>query len=95
LDTGDAKSTGNLRKHAKRCWGEEIVAAADKAKNANDVRNTTIKGCLNLESITAAFERTGKGKVSYSHRQHTTTEARAEIVRWVSENMRPFSIVGD
>jgi hypothetical protein len=95
LDTGDAKSTGNLRKHAKRCWGEEIVAAADKAKNANDVRNTTIKGCLNLESITAAFERTGKGKVSYSHRQHTTTEARAEIVRWVSKNMRPFSIVGD
>ena len=78
LDKGDAKSTGNLRKHAKRCWGEEIVAAADKAKNASEVRQTTIKGRLNLESITAAFERTGKGKVSYSHWQHTTTESRCD-----------------
>ena len=67
-----------MRKHAKRCWGDEMVAAADKAKNANDVRNTTIKGSLNLQSITAAFERTGKGKVSYSHRQHTATESRCD-----------------
>ena len=28
LDTGDAKSTSNLCKHAKICWGEEAVAAA-------------------------------------------------------------------
>jgi hypothetical protein len=30
LDTSDAKSTSNLRKHAKICWGEEVVASADK-----------------------------------------------------------------
>jgi len=30
LDTTDAKSTSNLRKHAKFCWGEEAVAAADQ-----------------------------------------------------------------
>ena len=30
LDTTDAKSTGNLRKHAKVCWGDETVAAVDK-----------------------------------------------------------------
>src|ERR1700722_4132640 len=35
LDTGDCKSTSNLRKHAKICWGEEAVAAAD---NTKDVR---------------------------------------------------------
>lgn len=29
LDTTDAKSTGNLRKHVKS-WGDETVAAADK-----------------------------------------------------------------
>jgi hypothetical protein len=64
-------------------------------------------------SITAAFEKSGKGKVTFSHRQHTKTEAkyvhghidlhkklklccnRAEIVRWVSENLRPFKIVSD
>jgi hypothetical protein len=33
LDTGDAKSTGNLRKHAKLCWGEEAVTAADSMKD--------------------------------------------------------------
>jgi hypothetical protein len=95
LDTGDAKSTGNLRKHAKKCWGDEIVALADKAKTAKDVRKTTVKGTLNPQSITAAFERNGKGKVTYSYRQHTKAELKAEIVRWVSESMRPFDIVED
>jgi hypothetical protein len=95
LDTGDAKSTGNLRKHAKKCWGDEVVASADKAKDAKEVRDTTIKGSLDPQSITAVFERKGKGKVTYSHRQHTKTESKAEIVRWVSESMRPFEIVED
>lgn len=70
------KSTGNMWKHAKRCWGDEVVASADKAKNANEVRATTIKGFLDPKSITAAFEQKGKGKVTYSHRQHMKTKAR-------------------
>jgi hypothetical protein len=95
LDTGDAKSTSNLRKHAKKCWGDAVVASADKAKTAREVRDTNIKGYLNPQSITAAFERKGKGKVTYSHRQLTKTESKAEIVRWVCESMRPFDIVED
>jgi len=74
LDTNDAKSTSNLRKHAKRCWGDDIIATVDKAKNAKEVRATTVSGALDPESIMAAFERTGKGKVTYSHRQHTKAE---------------------
>jgi len=70
------KSTGNLWKHAKRCLGAEVVATADKAKSAKEVCVTTVKGILNLQSITATFERTGKGKVMYSHKQHIKTEAR-------------------
>ena len=31
FDMSDAKSTGNLRKHARLCWGVETVAAADEA----------------------------------------------------------------
>jgi hypothetical protein len=95
LDKGDARSTSNMRKHAKKCWSEEVVASADKANNADEVRWTTVKGSLNPQSITAVFERKGKGKVTYSHRQHTKLEARAEIVRWVSESKRPFNIVKD
>lgn len=74
LDTSDAKSTGNLRKHAKICWGVETVAAADETRNVNDAREALKK--VKDGSITEAFERVGKGKVTYSHRQHTTTQAR-------------------
>ncbi len=95
LDTSDAKSTSNLRKHTKKCWGNEIVATADKAKTTKEVWDTTVKGYLDPQSITAAFEWKGKGKVTYSYRQHTKTEAKAEIVRWVCESMRPFDIVKD
>jgi hypothetical protein len=113
LDKKDARSTSNMRKHAKNCWGADVVAAADKALNATEVRNTTVKGALQPGLITAAFERNGRGKVTYSHRQHTRAETRhvvrvttrfdaqlslscrAEIVRWVSENMRPLTIVED
>jgi hypothetical protein len=59
------------------------------------VQATTVWGILNPELITVAFERTGKGKVTYSHRQHTTTELRAEIVCWVAESKRPFKVVSD
>ena len=67
LDKGDSKSTSNMRKHTKKCWGDEVVALADKAKNANKIHATTIKGALDPQSITTAFERKGKGKVKYSH----------------------------
>jgi len=79
----------------KKCWGDEIITLADKAKTAKEVRDTAITGYLNPQSITAAFERKGKGKVTYSCRQHTRTESKAEIVRWVCESIRPFDIVKD
>ena len=40
----------------------------DACGAANDIKNTG--------SITAAFERKGKGKVTYSHRQHMKTETK-------------------
>jgi hypothetical protein len=58
-----------MRKHAKKCWGAETVELADKAKNAAEVRVTAVKGILDPQSITVAFERKGKGKVTFSHRQ--------------------------
>lgn len=74
LDTTDAKSTGNLRKHAKICWGEDVVAAADATKDVHAARQAL--GKYKDSSITAAFRRVSKGKVTYSHRQHTAAEAR-------------------
>jgi hypothetical protein len=37
LDTKDARSTGSLRRHAKVCWGSNIIDAVDSAINADEV----------------------------------------------------------
>ena len=76
LDTGDAKSTGNLRTHAKICWGEEAVTAADNMKDVRAAHEVLGKMKSFDLSITAAFRQISKDKVTYSHRQHTTAEAR-------------------
>ena len=76
LDKNDAKSTGNLRKHAKSCWGTKVVEAAGTVKTAAEARENVVKPLQINGSITAVFERTGKGKVTYSHTQHTKTETK-------------------
>ena len=58
----------------------------DNAKNSNEAREGVVEGLLTTGSITAAIEKSRKGKVTFSHRQHTKMEAKAEIVHWVSEN---------
>ncbi|KAG1749457.1 hypothetical protein EDB19DRAFT_1629468, partial [Suillus lakei] len=95
LDKKDARSTGNMRKHVKSCWGDAALTAADDAKDAKEVQTKIVTGILRDGSITESFERKGKGKVTYAHRQHTRTETRSELVRWVSESLRPFEIVKD
>jgi dihydroorotase len=76
LDKKDGKSTSNLQKHAKSCWGEDAVSTADNAKNANEACKGVVKSLLMMSSITATFEKSGKGKVTFLHRQHTKTEAK-------------------
>ncbi|KAF4612580.1 hypothetical protein D9613_012727 [Agrocybe pediades] len=93
LDKGDAKSTSNLKHHAIRCWGETLVEQAMKTANVESIREGLKDAKLVDGSITVVFKRNGKGKITYSHRQHTASQTRAEIVRWVSESMRPFNIV--
>ena len=97
MDTKDARSTSNMRKHVKSChgWGKAVLDAADSAKNAEEVREKIVKGILRDGSITEAFERKSNGKPTYSNRPHTRTEVKAEIVRWVCESIRPFDIVYD
>ncbi|KAG1763906.1 hypothetical protein EV702DRAFT_951416, partial [Suillus placidus] len=95
LDKKDAQSTGNMQKHVRACWGEDILMAADNAKDANEACTKIVGGFLRNRSITASFERKGKGQVTYSHCQHTCAETRAKIVKWVAESLRPFGIVKD
>jgi hypothetical protein len=76
LNTADATSTSNLRRHAKTCWGDETVAAAGCAKDVHAARAVLAKPMLRDGSITTAFERVANEKVTFSHRQHTKTESR-------------------
>jgi hypothetical protein len=74
LDKGDANSTGNLRSHVKKCWGGDALKAAEDAEDIDKARNDVVKSLNETGSINAAFERKGKGKVTYSNCQHTRTE---------------------
>lgn len=85
LDKKDAKSTGNLRRHAKSCWGVEVVSNADQAKDSTKVREALAKGNLKNGSITFAFEQ--MGKVAYSHRPHTREETRYVMCVWMHHNV--------
>ncbi|TFY76277.1 hypothetical protein EWM64_g7736 [Hericium alpestre] len=79
LDTGDTQSTRNMHKHIKKCWGEDVVHAISQAADATVAREKVVKNYLKNGSIMATFEHKNKGQVSYSHRQHTKTETKAEI----------------
>jgi len=74
-DKGDVKSTSGLRRHAKNCWGNETVKSADGTKALETAHAVLAKTMLRNGSITAEFECISQGKVSYSHRQHTSTES--------------------
>jgi hypothetical protein len=76
LDTKDAQSTGNMRKHVRKCWGEDVLKAADQARDVKEARENVVGSYVKNGSITAAFERKSKVIAVYSHRQHTKTETR-------------------
>jgi hypothetical protein len=78
LDKKDAKSTGNLRKHARICWGEETVQACDDTKDVLAARVALRQHNRRDGTVLAAFERVGnlKKKPTYSNRQHTKTEVK-------------------
>jgi hypothetical protein len=80
LNTADKGSTSNLRKHAKHCWGDDIIKKADELKDQLTLDNMweNLAEAKKGEdgSIVAFFDRKGKGKVKYMLRQHTYQEAR-------------------
>ncbi len=79
IDGNDSTSTSNLRTHIKKCvgWGPGTLEAIDKVNTKEEALKALQKVTRGeVASIKMAFERTGKGKVSYSTRQLTTTESR-------------------
>jgi hypothetical protein len=79
LDKGDKASTGNMRKHIRSCWGEDILSQVVEVKNIEAARDLIGNHTKN-GSITVSFKKKGKGKVTYSHRQHTRAETRYSVM---------------
>jgi hypothetical protein len=65
-DSKDKSSTANLKHHALRCFGEDVVNAAI-ARKEHTYRS---------RRILALFARKGKQLVKYLHRVHTNPEVR-------------------
>lgn len=76
LDTVDAKSTSNFRKHSKICRGKEVVEAADSTRDLASTRKALKKMKTANESVAEASQCAATVKVSFGHRLHTMTEAR-------------------
>ena len=79
LDTADKGSTSNMRKHAKHCWGEDVIKKADEPKEEltlDNIRESLAEAKKTQDgSIVVFFDRKVKGKVKYMLRQHTYKEA--------------------
>ena len=59
------------------CWGDEILCGADACGDLDSAREGLDKAKkLKDGSITMAFERKGKGKVTFSHHQHNKAQTR-------------------
>lgn len=65
LDKADARSTSNLRKHAKVCWGSDVVEAGDRTKNIEATRAVVAEITSRKSSPASVLEGAGKGKLSY------------------------------
>ena len=76
LDTTDAVSTSNMHKHAKKCWGLEVVEQVDAMASIEDVRQAFVRKTLSNGDIKVLLEK-GKSKiVSYSNRNFTEDQTR-------------------
>ncbi|KAJ7665490.1 hypothetical protein B0H14DRAFT_2658510 [Mycena olivaceomarginata] len=82
----DWSSISNLKKHAKQCWGADVIDTHIRGVAADASRDG---------SIFAAFARSRQHPVNVSHRTHTQPEFRVCLICWITEANRPFKIVQD
>ena len=73
-DTKDRSSTGNMVKHAKLCWGQDVYKLAEQCRDVAEVRSKVTGPITSSGSISADFRPEGNGRVPYSRRMPTKTE---------------------
>ncbi|KAG1847687.1 hypothetical protein DFJ58DRAFT_843131 [Suillus subalutaceus] len=63
LDKKDAKSTSNMRKHVKSCWGDAALQAAVDCGNMKAACDGPIKSLLEMGSIKLCLIAKARGKL--------------------------------
>ena len=94
LDKKDKGSTSNMHKHAKICWGVEIVSKALQSRDEltiKEVRKSLSEAKIQDGTITAMFERKGKEVVSFLTKQHTYMETRL-VNLYISSKKKKLTI---
>jgi hypothetical protein len=72
---------GNLCKHTRLCWGDEILHSANAYGDMDSAQEGLNKAKkLKDGSITAVFKRKGKGKVTFSHHQYSKAQTRFMVI---------------
>jgi len=71
--TNNVGSTSNLHRHVVRCRGQQHLTEVDEVGKASLVRASPVSID---RSITSAFKRVGKAKISYSTRPLTEKQMR-------------------
>lgn len=82
-----------MHKHAKKCWGGEIVSKALEAKNElsiGDIHKSLAKAKLQDGTITTLFQRKGKPEVTFSMKQYTYMETRSDNLTSQEKKYLPF-----
>ncbi|KAJ7587040.1 hypothetical protein C8J56DRAFT_786832, partial [Mycena floridula] len=77
-DTSDSSGTKNLKRHAKTCFGEDALMAADKAKSQPQDQSTTAWGRQSSKPA--------------PHKPFTLSTMQATLVQWITESNRPVHI---
>ncbi|KAJ6615157.1 hypothetical protein B0H10DRAFT_1718280, partial [Mycena sp. CBHHK59/15] len=91
--TKDSKSTKNLRLHAKKCWGEDNVLAAEKVKSLGEAckllkENSGVRN----QRLTDIFKaHAAAGGKSFSHVPLTNEQSRA--YRKLMKSGRPSAYI--
>ena len=84
IDTKDAGSTGNMRKHVRACWGADALRTADSAKDIDEVHNKIVQSFHRNSKITTAFEHKTNRKATYANILHTRLEIRCVDARVIA-----------
>ncbi|KAJ3764777.1 hypothetical protein FB446DRAFT_615116, partial [Lentinula raphanica] len=95
LKTGDRGSTGNMRDHVKKCWGEDALNAVKDS--TLDQARKAVKECSKGKqtTLTAVITNVRAWYKTHSTRPPEKEKIRAVTARWAAESARPFRIVED